>query len=113
VVSVVVAAVAFGVYHFAHSPPFNSPSMVLLLSGIGVVTGLFFFLGGDVYSTVVLHNAFAVRGVIQALGESANLDAYASPQLPLITTAIVAVVVLVITDVVLIRPVVRNRSRAG
>lgn len=73
--------------------------MVLLLSGVGVATGMFFFLGGDLYSTIVLHNAFAVRGVIQALGESGNLDRYATPQLPLIATVIAAVVVLVIVEV--------------
>ena len=81
--------------------------MVLLLSAVGVATGIFFFLGGDLYSTIVLHNAFAMRGVIQALDESGNLDRYASLQLPLLATAIAAVVVLVIADVVLIRPVVR------
>jgi hypothetical protein len=107
--AVVFAALAFGVYHFAHSPPFNTPAMVVLLSGVGVATGVFFFLGGDLYSTIVLHNAFAVRGVIQALDESGNLDRYASPQLPLIATAIAAVVVLVIADLMLIRPVVRPR----
>jgi hypothetical protein len=111
--AVVSAALAFGVYHFAHSPPFNTLAMVLLLSGVGVATGIFFFLGGDLYSTIVLHNAFAVRGVIQALDEGGNLDRYTSPQLPLFATAIAAVVVLVIADVVLIRPVVRVASRAA
>jgi cytochrome b subunit of formate dehydrogenase len=106
-IAVVSAALVFGVYHFAHSPPFNTPAMVWLLSGVGLATGLFFFLGGDLYSTIVLHNAFAVRGVVQALGESGNLDRYASPQLPLIATAIAAIVVLIIADVVLIRPLVR------
>jgi hypothetical protein len=106
-IAVVSAAVAFGVYHFAHSAPFNTPAMVLLLSGVGLATGVFFFLGGDLYSTIVLHNAFAVRGVVQALGESGNLDRYASPQLPLIATAIAAIVVPIIADVVLIRPLVR------
>ena len=101
------AALAFGVYHFAHSPPFNTTAMVLLLSGVGVATGIFFFLGGDLYSTIVLHNAFAVRGVISALGESGNLDRYTSPQFSLIATVIGAVVVLVMADVVLIRPLVR------
>jgi hypothetical protein len=110
-IAVVSAALAFGLYHFAHSPPFNTAAMVLLLSGVGLVTGLFFFLGGDLYSTVVLHNAFAVRGVIQALGESGNLDRYTSPQVPLIATAIAAVVVLVIADLVLIRPLVPVASR--
>ena len=111
--AVVFPELAFGVYHFAHSPPFNTPAMVLLLSGVGVATGIFFFLGGDLYGTVVLHNAFALRGVIQALGESGNLDRYASPQFPLIATAIAAVVVLIIADVMLIRPVVRVASRVA
>jgi hypothetical protein len=106
-IAVVSAALVFGVYHFAHSPPFNTPAMVLLLSGVGLATGVFFFLGGDLYSTIVLHNAFAVRGVVQALGESRSLDRYATPQLPLIATAIAAIVVLIIADVVLIRPLVR------
>jgi hypothetical protein len=110
-IAVVFAALAFGLYHFAHSPPFNTPTMVLLLSGVGVATGIFFFIGSDLYSTIVLHNVFAIRGVIQALDDSGNLDRYASPQLPLIATAIGAVVVLVIADVVLIRPIVRpNRA---
>ena len=105
-IAVVAAALAFGVYHFAHSPPFNTPAMVLLLSGVGVVTGTFFFLSGDLYSTIVLHNAFALRGVIPALADSGSFDRYASPQLSLIATAIGAVLVLVVVDVVLIRPVV-------
>ena len=112
-IAVVFAAFAFGAYHFAHSPPFNTPTMVLLLSGVGVATGVFFFLGGDLYSTIVLHNAFAIRGVIDALAEAGNLDRYASPQLPLIATAIAATVVLVFADVVLIRPLVRVASRVA
>jgi hypothetical protein len=109
-IAVVSAALVFGLYHFAHSPPFNTPAMVLLLSVVGVAIGVFFFLGGDLYSTILLHNAFAIRGVMQALAESGNLDRYASPQLPLIATAIAAVVVLGIADVVLIRPIVRVAS---
>ena len=105
--AVVAAALAFGVYHFAHSPPFNTPAMVLLLSVVGVATGVFFFLVGDLDSTIVLHNAFALRGVVQALGDSGNLDRYASPQPALIATALAAIVALVLADVVLVRPVVR------
>lgn len=101
-IAVVSAALVFGVYHFAHSPP-----MVVLLSGVGLATGIFFFRGGDLYSTIVRHNACAVRGAVQAPGESGNLDRYASPQLPLLATAIAAIVVLIIADVLLIRPLVR------
>jgi hypothetical protein len=110
-IAVVVAALAFGLYHFAHSPPFNTPAMVLLLSVVGVATGIFFLLGGDLYSTIVLHNAFAVRGVVQTLAENGNLDWYARPQLALIATATAAVVVLIIVDVVLIRPHARAAPR--
>jgi hypothetical protein len=60
-----------------------------------------------------LHNAFAMRGVIQALDGSGNLDRYASLQLPLIATAVAAIVVLIIADVVLIRPVLRVASRGA
>jgi hypothetical protein len=109
-IAVVSAALAFGFYHFAHSQPFNTLAMVLLLSAVGIATGIVFFLGGDLYSTIVLHNAFAMRGVIQALDESGNLDRYASLQLPLIATAIAAVVTVIVADVVLIRPVVRVAS---
>jgi hypothetical protein len=107
-IALVLTALAFGTYHFAHSPPFNRPVMVMLLSAVGVATGIFFFLGGDVYSTVVLHTGFAVRGVVQALAESGNLERYASPQFSLIATAIAAVVVLVMVDVVLLRPSLRS-----
>lgn len=110
VIAIVSSALVFGLYHFAHSPPFNTPGMVALLSVVGVATGVFFFLGGDIYSTILLHNAFAIRGVMQALADSGNLDRYASPQLSLIATALAAVVVLGIADVLLIRPVVRGRS---
>jgi hypothetical protein len=106
-IAIVSAALAFGLYHFAHSPPFNTLAMVLLLSAVGVATGILFLLGGDLYSTIVLHNAFAIRGVIQALDETGNLDRYASPQFLLLATAAAAVVVLVAADVVLIRPGVR------
>jgi hypothetical protein len=112
-IAVIFAALAFGAYHFAHSAPFNTVPMAALLSAVGLVTGTFFFLGGDLYSTIVLHNAFAIRGVVQALGEGGNLDRYTSPQLPLIATAIAAVAVLIVADVILIRPGVRPASRAA
>ena len=83
--------------------------MVLLLSGVGVATGHFFLLGGDLSSTIVMHNAFA--GVLQALAESGHLDRYTSPQLSLIVTAIAAVAVLVVADVVLIRPLLQSAAR--
>ena len=81
-IAVVFAALAFGVYHFAHSPPFNTLSMVVLLSGVGVATGLFFFLGRDLYGPIVLHNAFAIRRRDPGSWRKRNLDRDANPQIP-------------------------------
>lgn len=35
IVAAIVASVLFGVYHFAHSPPFNTVDLVVLLTAIG------------------------------------------------------------------------------
>jgi hypothetical protein len=106
VTAIVVSAVAFGIYHFAHSTPFNALRMVLLLTGVGVVTGVFFFLSRDFYGTILFHNAFALRGVMQALADSGRLPFYRHPQLPLLATAAAAVLVLVVVDLFLVRPAV-------
>jgi hypothetical protein len=103
-VAVTVAALAFGLYHLAHSPPFNTRSMVMLLSGVGVVTGIFFFLSRDLYSTIIFHNAFALRGVTHALADTGKMKAFERPQLPLIATAVVALLVLICTDIAVVRP---------
>jgi hypothetical protein len=56
---------------------------------------------GAAANSCVRRNARAMRideqvsYLVQPLGESGNLDRYASPQLPLIATAIAAVVILV------------------
>jgi transposase len=48
----IAASVLFGLYHFAHSPPFDTIPMVSLLTGVGMVTSAFFFLSRDVYATI-------------------------------------------------------------
>lgn len=77
---VVIASALFGLYHFAHSPPFNTIPMVLLLTGIGVVTSIFFLLTREVYGTIVFHNFFAAFGVLQALEVEGRLAAFAEPR---------------------------------
>ena len=44
----IVASALFGLYHYAHSPPFNTIEMVSLLAVVGLMTGAFFFLSRDV-----------------------------------------------------------------
>ena len=41
VLAAIVASALFGVYHFAHSSPFNTVGVVVLLSVVGLVTSLF------------------------------------------------------------------------
>lgn len=91
-----VSAAAFGAYHFAHSPPFDSPGMVLFLSGIGLVTGTYFLVSRDVYGTIAFHNFLGVLGVLRALEEAGGLEAFAAPRWPLLATATLAVAVLVV-----------------
>ena len=72
--AVVVASLLFGIYHFAHSAPFNAVGMVVFLSVIGLVTSAFFFLSRDVYATILFHNFLGVFGVIQALAAAQNIS---------------------------------------
>ncbi|WP_152042162.1 type II CAAX prenyl endopeptidase Rce1 family protein [Salinigranum salinum] len=100
---VVTASVAFGLYHVAHSPPFDTPAMVVLLTGVGVVTSLVFVVSRDLYATVAFHNALALTGVTRALAASGRLSAFADPAPVLWATAIVALAALVATDYWLVR----------
>jgi hypothetical protein len=99
----IMAAVLFGIYHFAHSPPFNTWSMVALLTAVGLVTSVFYFVSRDIYATIVFHNFLGVFGVVQALQTAGRLDAFRTPQLPLLGLAIAAVAVLVAMDFLWLR----------
>jgi len=95
-----VAALAFGLYHFAHSPPFNTMRLVLLLSGVGLISGAFFFISRDVYGTILFHNFLALKGVTQALADSGRLGSYERVQWQLMAMAMAAILLLVILNVV-------------
>jgi len=103
IVSILSSAILFGLYHFAHSPPFNSIGMVLLLTGVGVGTGLFYFVVREVYGTIVFHNFFAMFGITQSLAESGQIDHYSDPQYPLFLTAAVSILMLILTERVTLR----------
>jgi hypothetical protein len=95
IVAAIIASVLFGVYHFAHSPPFNTVGLVVLLTVIGLVTSVFFFVSKDVYGTIAFHNFLGIIGVIQALDASGNLASFARPVIPLLAMAVVAIAVLI------------------
>ena len=95
----------FGIYHFAHSPPFNQIGMVLFLMVIGLFTSLIYFIGRNIYATIVFHNFFGVLGVMQALEKSGNLSAYDQPLLPILTMAFLSVIILICSEIFVVRRV--------
>jgi hypothetical protein len=99
ILAALIASVFFGVYHFAHSPPFNTVPVVMFLTAVGLVTSSFFFVSRDVYGTIAFHNFLGILGVIRALEASGNLSAFEHPIIPLLVMAVVAVALLIITHV--------------
>lgn len=94
VVAAVAASVLFGVYHFAHSPPFNEWRMVAFLTAIGLATSLWWFASRDVFGTAVFHNFFAVTGVLAALKAGGLVPETPELALPLVVTALAATLAL-------------------
>ena len=95
VVASVVASVLFGIYHFAHSAPFNQLGMVVFLSGIGLATSAWWFASRDVYGTAVFHNFFGVTGVLAALKAGGLVPDQPELAVPLVVTALVALAAVV------------------
>jgi hypothetical protein len=95
ILAAIIASLLFGVFHFAHSPPFNTLGTVAFLSVIGLVTSVFFFVSRDVYGTIVFHNFNEIFGVIGALDASGNLAVFERPIIPLLVMAVVAVALLI------------------
>jgi hypothetical protein len=95
----IIASVLFGIYHFAHSPPFNTIPVVVFLSVIGLVTSVFFFISRDVYGTIAFHNFLGIYGVIGTLDTSGNLASFERPVIPLLVTAVVAITLLIAVHV--------------
>jgi hypothetical protein len=107
-----IGALGFGVYHFGHSPPFNTWSKVGMLIVIGTGTGLFYVLSRNLYGTVILHNFAGTLGVSRALAESGRLTEYQGPRGVLLLTGVLSLAVLGLADAMACRAVRRASSRA-
>jgi hypothetical protein len=94
IVAAIASSVLFGLYHFAHSAPFNTWQMVGLLSVVGLVTSVFFLVSRDVAATMVFHNFLGTFGVVQALEKSGRLTTYEQAQAPLLIAAVVTAAVV-------------------
>jgi hypothetical protein len=99
ILAAIIASVLFGIYHFAHSPPFNTIPVVAFLSVIGLVTSVFFFISRDVYGTIAFHNFLGIYGVIGTLDASGNLASFERPMIPLLVMAAVAIALLIAVHV--------------
>jgi hypothetical protein len=82
ILAALIASVLFGVYHFAHSPPFNMVPLVVFLS-----------------VTIAFHNFLGILGVIRVLDASGNLSSFERPIIPLIVMAVIAIALLIAAHV--------------
>jgi hypothetical protein len=93
-VGAVTASVLFGIYHYAHSPPFNHTSMVLFLMFPSIATAVTYFLGRDIYAAVIVQNFMGIVGVLSGLP---NLELYRQPMVPIYALSAVSVAALIIS----------------
>lgn len=103
VCAAIFASGLFGLYHFGHSPPFNTLEMVTFLSLIGLATSAFFFISRDTYSTIVFHNFLGVYGVLQALDAAGKLESFQTLKTPLLIAAAATLLLLAGFDALVIR----------
>ena len=104
----VLGAALFGLYHFAHSPPYDTWPAVASLTGIGLLTGAFFLVSGDVYGTILLHSGLATVGVMGSVAQ--NLSHYVTPQPLLYLVAAASVLLLVVLDIIWFRSAPRTEA---
>src|SRR5215203_5050972 len=99
-VGAVAASVLFGVYHYAHSPPFNQTSIVLFLMLPSIATAVTYFLGRNIYAAVIVQNFMGIVGVLAGLP---NLEVYRQPMVPIYALSAVSVAALVISVSVMLK----------
>lgn len=111
-VAALLSATLFGLYHFAHSPPFDTWPMVLLLTGVGLVTGAFFFASRDALGTMLFHNFLGTFGVLQALATADAIGPLERVQPALVAMAVAALLLVIGTRAYIRREQSRGIPRA-
>ena len=102
--AILAADVLFGLYHFAHSAPFNQWPIVLFLMVVGLLTSLVYFLTRDVYATILVHNFMGMKGVMGSI----DLAILRQPLIPLYLLVVLSVVVLVLVHLWLHQQAVKD-----
>jgi hypothetical protein len=98
-IGAVVASVLFGVYHFAHSPPFNEVNMVLFLMIPAIAPSVVYFLGRDIYATIIIQNFLGIFGVMQTI----DLQVYSQPAFQMYILTIPAIAALIVANIIIVR----------
>ena len=104
IVGIITSTVLFGVYHCAHSEPFNQINMVMILMLPGLLTSIVYFVGRNIYATIVFHNFQALFGVVA----SVEIERMLQVQFPVVLLAVASVLVLIIMD----KFILRKKSKA-
>ena len=98
-IGAVVASVLFGVYHFAHSPPFNEVNMVLFLMIPAIAPSGLYFLGRDIYAAIIIQNFRGIFGVMQTI----DIQAYRQPLFQMYILTIPAIAALIVANIKVMR----------
>jgi hypothetical protein len=80
--------------------------MVFFLMIPGLVTSLVYFLGRDIYATILFHNFLGMTGVMQ----NVDLERFGQPLYHLYILLIISVVVLIAADILFIRRLWRTND---
>jgi len=99
IAGIIISTGLFGVYHFAHSEPFNKIGMVMILMLPGLLTSIVYFLGRNIYATIIFHNFQALLGVLA----SVEIERMLQTQFPVVLLAVTSVLVLIIMNRFLLR----------
>ncbi|ALI35316.1 hypothetical protein NMY3_01111 [Candidatus Nitrosocosmicus oleophilus] len=99
IVGIITSTVLFGVYHFAHSEPFNQINTVMILMLPGLLTSIVYFVGRNIYATIVFHNFQALFGVLA----SVEIEHMLQIQFLVVMLAVASVLVLIIMDRFILR----------
>jgi hypothetical protein len=101
------ASVLFGVYHYAHSPPFNQTSMVLFLMLPSIATAISYFLGRSIYAAIIVQNFMRIVGVMAGLPD---LEPYRHPMFTVYALSIASISALTVSVFIINRKVVLPAS---
>jgi membrane protease YdiL (CAAX protease family) len=100
IIGAVTASVLFGLYHYAHSAPFNQTSVVLFLMLPSIATALTYFLTRNIYAAIIIQNFLGIVGVIANIQ---NLEPFRQPLVPVYVMAAVSVAALLTAISVILR----------